>query len=325
GWIGNGYMGGPAVGLDRYIYFCGEETGAAGTFDGQGGQAVAIFDGVAHILPELSHFEKENVVVVPNTGNKTVILSTEDAGSLTSKLYRYVAPKDPPASDPLVKNGLVGGKLYVLVASTPGQGESTFHKGDGTLSLSWAEIPDPANKVDPTAPGVTPATNLETTVQGLNSFNFVRIEDEAFDRNQPGTFYFITTGSGAESPANPTSLGRLYRGSIHPADPPAGARLTVLLEGDKGDPLVNPDNIDLNAQGQMLICEDPNSPEHNGGNPTGDAFWAARGNRDASVFLYDTASGALVPVAPIRLATATAATPPSLGNNPGGKGSWEAS
>src|SRR5262249_23036725 len=231
GWIGNGYMGGTEVGLDRYIYFCGEETAGSATFDGKGGQAVAIFDGVAHILPELSHFEKENVVVLPNTGNKTVILSTEDAGSLTSQLYMYVGTKDPTATDPLIKNGLVGGKLYVLAAATAGQGENTFHKGDGTLSLTWAEIPDPANKVDPTAPGATPATSLEATVQALKSFNLVRAEDVAYDRNQPGVFYFITTGSGAESPTNPNSLGRLYRGSIDPSDPTAGAKLTVLLEG----------------------------------------------------------------------------------------------
>src|SRR5262249_24394171 len=133
----SGFLGGPEVGLDRLIYFCGEETGASGTFDGKGGQAVAIFDGVAHILPELSHFEKENVVVLPNTGDRTVILTTEDAGSLTSQLYMYVGTKNPSATDPLVKNGLVGGKLYVLAASTAGQGENTFHKGDGTLSLSW--------------------------------------------------------------------------------------------------------------------------------------------------------------------------------------------
>src|SRR5262249_24458551 len=158
-------------------------TGASGTFDGKGGQAVAIFDGVAHILPELSHFEKENVIVLPGTGAKTVILSTEDAGSLTSQLYMYVGTKDPTSSDPLVKNGLAGGKLYVLAAATAGQGENTFHKGDGTLSLNWAEIPDPADKVDPTAPGVTPAMSLEATAQGLKSFNLVRAEDVAFDRN----------------------------------------------------------------------------------------------------------------------------------------------
>src|SRR5262249_32010561 len=52
----SGSLGGPEAGLDRLIYFCGEETGASGTFDGKGGEAVAIFDGVAHILPELSHF-----------------------------------------------------------------------------------------------------------------------------------------------------------------------------------------------------------------------------------------------------------------------------
>src|SRR5262249_38660126 len=69
----SGFLGGPEVGLDREIYFAGEENAGAATFDGKGGQAVAIFDGVAHILPELSHFEKENGVVLPNPGNNTVI------------------------------------------------------------------------------------------------------------------------------------------------------------------------------------------------------------------------------------------------------------
>ena len=57
GRLCSGFLGGPEVGLDRLIYFAGEETSASGTFDGKGGQAVAIFDGVAHIMPELSHFE----------------------------------------------------------------------------------------------------------------------------------------------------------------------------------------------------------------------------------------------------------------------------
>src|SRR5262249_49555675 len=157
-------------------------------------------------------------------------------------------------------------------------------------------------------------TNLEKVVQGLNSFNFVRMEDVAFDRNQPGVFYFITTGSGAEAATNPNSLGRLYRGSINPSDPIAGAKLTVLLERDKGDPFVNPANIDPTAQGQMPVCEAPNSPEHNGGNAAGDAFWAARGTRDASVWQYDTASGALVRIAQIDRATAAASIDSTLGN-----------
>src|SRR5262245_52504686 len=93
----SGFLGGPNVGLDRYIYFAGEENGAAKTFDRQGGEAVAIFDGVAHVLPGLGHFEHENVVVLPGTGNKTVILSMEDAGTLTSQLYMYVGTKDPTA------------------------------------------------------------------------------------------------------------------------------------------------------------------------------------------------------------------------------------
>jgi glycerophosphoryl diester phosphodiesterase len=310
----SGFLGGPDVGLDRYIYFAGEETGAASTLDRKGGQAVAIFDGVAHILPELSHFAKENVIVVPGTGDKTVMLSMEDAGALTSQLYMYVGTKDPSSSDPLVKNGLIGGKLYVLSAplNDRGQhlGEDKFHKGDGAVTVYWSEVPNPASLDD---------TQLEAVSQGLNSVNFVRIEDGTYDRQQAGVFYFITTGAGAESPTNPNSLGRLTKLTFDPTNPATGpASLTVLLEGDRGDPLVNPDNIDVNAQGQMIILEDPNDPEHNG-----PGFWNTDryGGRDSSVFLYDIHTGALVRLAQINRAAAAA----SVNDNPGVQGSWETS
>src|SRR5262249_27577382 len=234
----SGFLGGPEVGLDRYIYFCGEENAPPNTFDGQGGLAVAIFDGVAHILPEIGRFEHENVVVLPNTGDKTVILSTEDAGSLTSQLYMYVGTKNPSATDPLVKNGLVGGKLYVLAATGSIRDEAAFHKGDGTLAdLTWKEITHPADK---------DAAALETASQAANSFNFVRLEDIAFDRNQPGVFYFISTGSGSKAGDTPDVRGRLWKASIDVSKPTVGAKLAVLLEGDKGDPFQNPDNIDVN-------------------------------------------------------------------------------
>src|SRR5262249_15304156 len=233
----------------------------------------------------------------------------EDAGALTSQLYMYVGVKDPNATDPLVKNGLVGGKLYVLAAPVNdlGQhlGEDRFHKGDGTQHAFWKAIPNPASLSD---------AELETTAQGLGSVNFVRIEDGAADPVHAGVFYFITTGRGAASATNPNSLGRLYRLNLDASDPAANpARLTVLLEGDQGDPLVNPDNIDINAQGQIIILEDPNAPEHNG--PT---FWNTDryNGRDSSVFLYDTNTGAIVRVAQIDRA---AATPP--GENPGMQGS----
>ncbi len=305
----SGFLGGPAQGLDRMIYFAGEENTASGTFDGKGGQGVAIFDGVAHILPELGHFEKENLLVMPNTGNQTVILSTEDNGSLTSQVYMYVGNKVAGANDPLIRNGLVGGKLYVLTGA--GRSEANFHKGDGTVGVGWAEIPNPASLTD---------VQLEAAAQARGSFNFVRVEDGAFDPTNPSAFYFITTGTGAESPINPDSLGRLFRLVLDPSNPLAGGRLTTLLEGDRGDPLVNPDNIDINSLGQMIILEDPNFPEHNGGNAVGDAFWASRGNRDSSVFLYDLRTGDLARIAQIDRAGNTPA-----GDNAGTKGSWESS
>ena len=102
----------------------------------------------------------------------------------------------------------------------------------------------------------------------------------------------------------------MWKGTLDVTNPTAGATLTVLLEGDQGDPFQNPDNIDINAQGQLLICEDPNFA------PTG---------RDSSVWLYDTTGGALIRIAEIDRATAAASIPPGLGNDPGTPGSWETS
>src|SRR5262249_9566631 len=180
--------------------------------------------------------------------------------------------------------------------------EAGFHKGDGTLSaLTWAEIADPAGK---------DADALEAVAQAAHSFNFVRLEDIAPDRVHPGVFYFDSTGSGSKPGDTPDVRGRLWKATLDVTNPTAGATLAVLLEGDQGDPFQNPDNIDINSQGQLLIAEDPNSA------PPG---------RASSVWLYDTPSGALVRIAEIDRATAAASIPPALGNDPGTPGSWETS
>src|SRR5262249_54472525 len=119
-----------------------------------------------------------------------------------------------------------------------------------------------------------------------------------------------STGSGSKPGDTPDVRGRLWKATLDVTDPTAGATLTVLLEGDQGDPFQNPDNIDINSQGQLLLCEDPNFA------PTG---------RDSSVWLYDTTSGALVRIAEIDRATAAASIPSALGNDPGTPGSWETS
>jgi len=102
-------LGFDAVGFDRPIHLTGEENGAPNNFYGDGSVATATFDGAVHVLPDIGKADWENVVPVPFTNEKTVLILDEDGGALDSQVYMYVGTKDPSSSDPLQKNGLVGG------------------------------------------------------------------------------------------------------------------------------------------------------------------------------------------------------------------------
>ena len=114
-------------------------------FNPKGSQSVAIFDQEAHALSKLGHFPRENTIVMRGTGNKTVILATEDGPRSTdSQLYLYVGTKDRSSSDPLRRNGLDNGKLYALASDDARDDENQLLQGD-TLHVHWAEIPGPTS------------------------------------------------------------------------------------------------------------------------------------------------------------------------------------
>lgn len=285
----SGFLAGPEVGFDTYIYLAGEEaaesfTGGQDTFDGLGGVTVGIVDGKAYVLTDLGHFPWENQVVLPNTGDLTVVIGLEDGPStLDSQLYMYVGEKVAGDANPVVRNGLVGGKLYVFKSDNVAKNdENTVHKVDGTISGSWVEI---------VAADTLNETQLETAADAVDAFDFLRLEDGASDRNTPGRFYFATTGSTTKNASNQNinKLGRIYQLDLDPENPTGATSLKVLLEGDAGDPIVNPDNLDINPLDQMVIQEDNNS-EHRG------SFLAGR---EASLWLYDVNTGALQRIAEI--------------------------
>ena len=72
--------------------------------------SVAIFDNELHSLPDLGRYSKENTVVQPHRGTRTVIFSTEDGpATLDNQLYMYVGKKDRSANASVLgRNGLVG-------------------------------------------------------------------------------------------------------------------------------------------------------------------------------------------------------------------------
>jgi hypothetical protein len=114
--------------------------------------------------------------------------------------------------------------------------------------------------------------NAEAEADGLT---LDRIEDGAWDPRHPDTFYFVTTEGGAG--ATPTrDGGGLWKLTFEDIERSRrGGTIELLLDGSEAPHLNKPDNVDIDASGNLLIQEDP-----------GDSPDIAR------IVAYDTASGA---------------------------------
>ena len=242
------------TGLDRDMYFANEETSSQDTFDPLGASSVAVFDNQAHALPDLGHFAWENTLVAPNTGNKTVVFGNEDGPPTPdSQLYVYSGDKNPGSTGAVARNGLSGGKLYTL--RLPGK----INEGDftsGTATGKWDETENA---------GSLTSAQTEAAADADGAFGFIRIEDGAFDPNDPGTYYFVTTGSSTDGS---NELGRLYRLKFNPNDPTASdPTIEVIYNADTipgitgpsqdkaNDIAISPDNIDI-SDDYLMINED---------------------------------------------------------------------
>ena len=278
----SGSIVGPALGFDRYMYITGEEGAGTATMDKKGGQMVAIFDNHAYLLPQWGRFPHENAIVLPGTGNTTAVMLMEDGPTTPdSQLYMYVGKKDPASTNPLVKNGMVNGDLYALRSKNfLKNNEAAYHMSDGVLDVEWVKITG-ADAMDETALGS--ASSL------ANAFGFIRAEDGTADPVNKGLFYFDTTGTNFKNADGTYAnrIGRIYKLVMDPANPLAGGKLQAVVESDRepdSRKVVNPDNLDLNAQGVLLIQED--------GTADGEVEMARMG-RDASIWAYNTRTGGL--------------------------------
>jgi hypothetical protein len=293
----SGGLWGREVGFDRDIYLTGEESGGSQNFDGKGGEEVAIFNNELHALPDMLHFNWENVIVLPNTGRKTVIIGLEDGPSgANSQLYMWVGQKNPNASDVLDRNGLLNGDNYVLKGDT-NTSEVDFQSG--SADFHWVKLPEEAKQ--------DTDTQLEARVDALGAFGFVRIEDGAGSKTHSGEAFFNTTGGSTGN-----MLGRIYR---FRQLPDGGVRLTILQNADTivaagGDTALSPDNMDINDQGQLMVQEDGTAQTR--------PVMAAKG-RDGSIWSFQTEGPNLSPQRVAEL------TPPGRDGVPVPPGEWETS
>lgn len=242
--------GGP--GYDGQIYFANEETGDEGRVFG------VTEDGQAYQLPRLGLFSWENTIVAPAKSRTTVVMGNEDTGE--GELWVYVGRKEHKGS-PVDQAGLTNGDNHVIKidgVTTDAGFRSTFGKGvSAPFSLQDIEW-DQSGK----------AQNDETIAEGGLVLN--RIEDGAFNPANPREYYFLTTEGGDRTPFNGVSRdgGGLWKLTFANVErPDLGGTLELVLDGTEtfavGESgLSKPDNMMIDAAGNLLIQEDPGGNDH---------------------------------------------------------------
>jgi hypothetical protein len=233
-------------------FFTGEED--QNYFSPHGGTTIAIDATDPTTYQVLNHFgfmAHEQELPVLGLDEATFVLPEDNPGtafasgtptSNVSQLYAYTATDWASALDGT-------GQLGVFVPDGTFDGNPStndIHKGE-TVTGHFEPLDQATDNANQQA--------LEGAAQAAGAFDFIRLEDVVQSKTEPGVVYFADTGRiGRES-----VRGRVYRLALDPADP-TQATLSVLLDGDAGDPIINPDNVAVSPKA-LIIQEDRNS-EH---------------------------------------------------------------
>ncbi len=208
------FMAGPAEGFSRYTFFTGEETndivdvppGAPYGRDPavapqrQGGYAV-VLDAATGALTQVAGMGRhnhENTVVIPGGWNQFAMLSGDDTFSApSSQLYLYLANRESHIWEDK-------GSLWAFRVTGAGAGRlnpnDPFNGANDYLDIQpgddWqGEFIRVPKQIARGQTGLAPQDALEQWSNENNVFQFIRLEDIAYDRNNPRTVYVADTGA----------------------------------------------------------------------------------------------------------------------------------
>lgn len=121
---------------------------------------------------------------------------------------------------------------------------------------------------------VAPQTALEQWSNDNNVFQFIRVEDIAYDRNNPRVVYFADTGErraiadpatgrlmrGSSSTNGPFPNGRIFKMVFKSNNPRKVVSFSILLDNDLGGysnlaVMHQPDNVDT-SENSLMVQED---------------------------------------------------------------------
>lgn len=287
------FMAGPDEGFSRYTFFVNEETNDIVPVPGgapygpdpslapdrQGGYAVAldIASGTFAPIPGMGRLNHENTVAVPGGWNQFALLTTDDTFSATtSQLYLYLANHESHIAQ---DKGSLWAFRVTRTDGGPVDPTDPFNGANDYLDIQpgddwqgeFIRVPKPIARG---ATGDAPQDALEQWSNENNVFQFIRLEDIAYDKGDPRTVYVADTGASRVIPDPATGRmtrgpsgtmgladnGRIFKMVFNAANPRKVDSFSVLADGDAvGAPefvaMRSPDNIDASVN-SLMVQED---------------------------------------------------------------------
>nr|MBA3323048.1 DUF839 domain-containing protein [Pyrinomonadaceae bacterium] len=234
-------------GFDGRIFMNGEEIGAEGKAYGN------LLDGTTYELPRLGKFSWDNSVANPATGDKTVVVGTDD--STPGQVYIYVGDKTNTGNE-VERAGLNNGNLYgIRVTGVTDEPRATGIPSGTTFDLfNFGDVTN------------TTGAQLQAASEANNVTEFLRPEDGAWDPKNSNHFYFVTTDrfdtiKNPGTPANQIGRSRLWRLRFNDAsNPTLGGQIDMLLDGTEPHQMF--DNMTVTRRGQIFLQEDPGNQDY---------------------------------------------------------------
>jgi hypothetical protein len=268
-------------GFERDLIFTNEEatdvvnrvgtawpaTPANGSQPEQAGVVVAydVKSGAYRSIHGMGRHNHENSVAIPGYGHPVVLSGDDTFSAPSSQLYLYSAGS---AADVWADRGT----LWAFKSDVPAINDYGDLTMGGAVTGRFIEVPR--------AIAVGDQTGLESWSNANGVFQFIRLEDIAYDRTTPNVVYLADTGEpravpgpgtarmtrGPSSFRGPYMNGRLFKLVLDPADP-TQATLSVEIDSDVLG-YANPaaihqyDNLET-TRNSVLVQEDTGS--HNYG------------------------------------------------------------
>jgi hypothetical protein len=290
------FMAGPEHGFPKYTFLVNEESNdqleiPAGAPYGpdpslganrQAGFAVALDTktGKVRVLDGSGRHNHENTVVVPGWRKGIHALSGDDTFTSTSSPARpnlsqlYMTSAKNASKFVKDKNTLWAFRVTAtdqgpVDPADPQNGANDYFEIAVGQTWKGQFIKVPESVAHGTSPTVLPQDALEDWSNANNVFQFIRVEDIAYDPDHPRTVYFADTGNTRlledagtgrlwRAPSGTLgtsqSLGRIFKMVFDKHDPTKVKAFSVVTESETIG-MRNPDNLDVGRR-SLMVQED---------------------------------------------------------------------